>query len=153
MGMNVNIIGVKTTNTEQVKQAISKYELDNQKKIPHILVSDLTFNIGWTALIVEYDQFMFKVVEALSNNLQTTVIDFERYDTPGTQKVLMYKNGQLEDEFDILDHFDVNDAMGFFEQYNNIEFDSYEDVSNIFSKYFKKVGFEPLAAEILDKVK
>lgn len=78
----------------------------------------------------------------LSKNLNSIVIEYLRYDVPCYVSIRTWINGELTDEFMTSD-FQIENVYGYFKQFENKQFESYDEVFNLLQPYFSKIGFNP----------
>lgn len=78
----------------------------------------------------------------LSKNLNSTAIEYLRFDIPCYISIRMWMNGDEVDEF-VTSDFQIETVSGYFKQYENRQFESFNEVFDLLQPYFVPIGFNP----------
>jgi hypothetical protein len=141
-------IGVKSIDTNSIDKTINEVSAKLNVHFDHKTLSSLSFNKGWTALIIPGEEISITLIEILSKELQTIVIAFFEFDTVGVVELQTYINGDFKDQLSVAD-FEVSDKLGYFSDAPDT-YDSYDEIYEKLGEYFQKVGFDPTSAEVLE---
>ncbi len=143
-------IGLNVNDNVDIDSAMNSYFSSGTARFQYKILKGLTFNKGWQAIIVLDDDIYLeaKLIEHLSQSLSTKVLGFEEIDTVTAYKVFLYEKGVLQDELDTVD-FELYEAGGYF---SDLGGSSEGFKPTVLDKYFKEVGFEPGATEILSNI-
>ena len=74
---------------------------------------------------------------------------FQHEETVSAYRFRLYRAGQLQDMIEIVD-YEIIDASGYFSEHEGEMIDE-DEISNILDPFYDKLGFQPMAAEIMDQ--